>query len=346
MAKMFVEDKQFYYLFRVHLVIFMEWNKVLFAFCLIYTVLLTAHAFSNRLNIWSTTRVPVESEESPDLSEKPASLPLEADIIIFALSGRGNFRLRNATRETWGSLLPSNVILKFVVGNPCLVAHNNRSRPMHTCETSEHTFPVDNILQTKELQLQRLLDLEQSNFGDILHVNVTDVYIFLPEKVAEALSWGYQETTAKFFMKTDDDVYMYIQNVLTLDLGDPSIPGWTGANFGALETVHRDPSGKWFQTPNGPRGWIFSGYTEFPHGQCYFVSRKLAELISRVKTDVRKLQGEDVSLGMWNYFFGGSVKSYAQLYPECRTWVQHLGSHAGHWTHHFNFLKCGKACGC
>jgi len=288
----------------------------------------------------SPTTLPVPSQAGPAVER------IDCELVIFALSSRTNFGHRNATRQTWAANIPPGVLLRFVVGKPCLIARDQRSRPALDCEPINPNKPDDPALIREEELLQEQLVEENRHFNDMLLLEVLDVYIALPNKLIHALSWGYESTSAKFFMKTDDDVYMDLARILTLKLGDPSQIGFVGGSFGPGLQPDRDPKGKWYQSPSGPRGWIFSNYAEFPHGQCYFVTRGLAALLSRVKDDVRVLQGEDVSMGMWNYMFRGNVTSIPQLLPGCDGWVQHLWSSTGHYQHHTNFLKCGRPCGC
>lgn len=279
---------------------------------------------------------------------------IDVDIVIFALSARSNFQLRNSTRNTWATFLPPRTILKFVVGQACLVSPKVRSRPKHNCETKTGEQPIDIHLQRDELAIDVRLALEQQLYGDILIVNVTDVYILLPDKLLTALHWGIQSTRAKFFMKTDDDVYLDIRNVLALDRGDPAHVAIIGNPHQFPSIPDRNPKAKWYQAIGGPRGWNLN-YSEFPRGQCYFVTRRLAELVTQVrshsisiqvKDNIRILQGEDVSMGMWNYIFGGTIIKHPKLMPECTGFVQHLFASDKQVQHHANFLKCGRPCTC
>ena len=150
---------------------------------------------------------------------------------------------------------------------------------------------------------------------------------------------------------------MDIKKVLSIDLGDPERIGFVGSSYGTNAKPDRNPAGKWYQAPDGTHGWAFTTYADFPHGVCYFVSRKLACLINlvafptkrpseQVKQDLRKIQGEDVSLGIWNYFFAGTIKNIPQLLPGCNNWVQHLESGSSHIRYQRNFEECGNPCKC
>jgi len=92
------------------------------------------------------------------------------------MSSRANAQHRNATRETWAATLPPNVMLKFVLGNPCLLAPADRMRPKHDCVPTSLDKTGDPKTIEKEQGLQQVIDAEQAAYGDILQLNLTDTY--------------------------------------------------------------------------------------------------------------------------------------------------------------------------
>ncbi|CAG0905609.1 unnamed protein product, partial [Cyprideis torosa] len=107
-------------------------------------------------------------------------------VLILVTSAPGSSEKRRAIRETWGHYsLRRDVTIAFVVGN------------------------------TTESSYQAVINEESKTFGDIIQERNVDSYQNLTLKTQSLLDWTMAYCpNAQFLLKTDDDMYINIKNLL------------------------------------------------------------------------------------------------------------------------------------
>lgn len=258
--------------------------------------------------------------------------PEPPKLLVLVLTRRSAVAARQAIRETWGSGKHASSI-KFVVGTACTVAPSRRIE--HTCrcslgkardappgndETEDTRTTNDAEEEQPACQTQAwteasnaedtALDKEGAAYGDLLRVDVVDVYRNLPAKLKKGYQWGVANTDAEWFVKVDDD------NAVQTDLlarhlaaigdvaehhdsgggGGGSGSGGRGVVVGHIQRGVEVPhAGKWAEVES----YTAASYPPFPEGSYgYVVSRSIASYISSNAATLPDYQGEDVSLGM------------------------------------------------
>ena len=85
-------------------------------------------------------------------------------------------------------------------------------------------------------KIQEEIEKENEEFGDILQMNINDDYYNLTLKAVGLLNWlNVNCQQAKFVLKADDDVYVNVQNLVSvlnvLDPAEESMYGTTAGNY-------------------------------------------------------------------------------------------------------------------
>ena len=157
---------------------------------------------------------------NPDIC-KLTSGQTEIELLIIILTVHSNTLARNALRETW---------LTF--------SRNNSANVRYAFLLGEN----------QNTELQEILSKENEQFGDIVQENFVDAYSNLTYKTIMGYKWAASYcSVAKAVLKTDDDMYINVPNVLNIVRKD-YILLQTNV-FGACSQVAypiRDASSKWF----------------------------------------------------------------------------------------------------
>ncbi|XP_025104862.1 UDP-GalNAc:beta-1,3-N-acetylgalactosaminyltransferase 2-like [Pomacea canaliculata] len=133
---------------------------------------------------------------------------------------------------------------------------------------------------------------EAAQHGDLLFVDVVDVYRALPSKLLHCHAWFARHFHATHVLKTDDDVLLDVTGVLRSLASAPLDGNTLWGNFRRDWVVER--TGKW-REPDFPS----SVYPTFPCGSGYVVSRNLHTWLADNARHLHSFQGEDVSMGIW-----------------------------------------------
>uniref|UniRef100_A0A0D3EN99 Hexosyltransferase n=1 Tax=Oryza barthii TaxID=65489 RepID=A0A0D3EN99_9ORYZ len=102
---------------------------------------------------------------------------------------------------------------------------------------------------------------------------------------------------AKYIMKTDDDAFVRIDEVISsLKKSDPH-----GLLYGLISfqsSPHRNKDSKWFISP---KEWPVEAYPPWAHGPGYIVSRDIAKFIvhGHQERTLQLFKLEDVAMGIW-----------------------------------------------
>ena len=125
----------------------------------------------------------------------------EVTILIAVISAADHFEKRNKIRQTW-------------------FRHLN---------ITQHKL-LFVLARREDKTIQKRIDEESSNHGDILQVDIDDVYHNLAVKDVALLYWLNQHCTRlHFILKCDDDVYVNVRNLMdllsTLSITEPAMYG-------------------------------------------------------------------------------------------------------------------------
>ena len=214
------------------------------------------------------------------------------DIMVGVLSRRDGHEVRQVIRETWASG-HDNVF--FVLGACCRIPLHERSK--YKCERAKNR-PFDPATQARQdavcARQDARIAAEADKYDDIITMAETDVYRHLPQKVKYLYKWGLEHTTAKWFVKTDDDSVVRIDT-----LGHYLANTYDADELIVLGNIRRGlrvpRRGKWAE-PH----YHHSRYPPFPFGpNGHAVSQGVAEYIVEHTDMLFNYQGEDVSIGIW-----------------------------------------------
>jgi len=145
-------------------------------------------------------------------------------LFIAILSAPDYFEYRNVTRNTWLRHLKD--------------PHYNRG----LFEVIGYGFVVG---QTNHSVVQKMIEEESNNYGDILQVEMNDSYRNLTRKSVSILNWVNSNCAhVDFMMKVDDDVYVNVHNLGTvLTKLSPAEVGLYG-KYGHPDNINRRLQGK------------------------------------------------------------------------------------------------------
>ncbi|MBA0718225.1 hypothetical protein Golax_005981 [Gossypium laxum] len=175
-----------------------------------------------------------------------------------------------------------------------------------TSEDSDHTVDIE-ALKSVPLSLQRPVDLfigvfsTANNFKRRMAVRRT--WMQYPEvrsgTVVVRFFVGLTEVvSAKFVMKTDDDAFVRLDEVMA-SLSRINVTH--GLLYGLINSdsqPHRSTDSKWFISPEE---WSEEKYPPWAHGPGYVVSHDIAKAVYKRFNEVRlkMFKLEDVAMGIW-----------------------------------------------
>ncbi|KAJ9173286.1 hypothetical protein P3X46_016437 [Hevea brasiliensis] len=253
---------------------------------------ITSFAFRESLEPWLVSQVRISgdlnlisilasglpsSEESDHIvdleSLKSAQLPPNQplDLFIGVFSTANNFERRMAVRRTWmqyPAVKTGAVAVRFFVG-----LHRNQM-------VNEQLW---NELQT---------------YGDIQLVPFVDYYNLITWKTVAICTFGAEVISANYVMKTDDDAFVRVDEVLA-SLRRTNIRH--GLLYGLINynaQPHRNPNSKWYISVEE---WPESFYPPWAHGPGYVVSQDIAKAVYKrhKKGQLKMFKLEDVAMGIW-----------------------------------------------
>ncbi|CAL8122781.1 unnamed protein product [Orchesella dallaii] len=194
-------------------------------------------------------------------------------LVVLVPTAIGNFKQRDSVRKTWGSFSArQDVVIGFMAGNPKL-SHINDS--------------------TLELFHQEI-DL----FRDIIIADLQDSYQNLTLKSLFMIEWASTFcSSARFFMKTDDDVFLNVPLVLKFiseieedDSRQPKI-------YGNVFSGHYPQRDAWFKHKVSYKIYPHNmSYPNFTSGPSYLVSAKVLRPLLKNAVNLPLFNLEDVFL--------------------------------------------------
>ena len=136
------------------------------------------------------------------------------------------------------------------------------------------------------------LHFEQEEHGDILMVDLQDIYRNLPNKLLQCHNWLEKHFKANHVMKTDDDCWVNVKGISQRINKHHQNSMWWWGHFRRSWPVERH--GKWRESL-----YPSPVYPTFACGSANIVSRDIHIWLSNHLNRLRHFQGEDVSMGIW-----------------------------------------------
>lgn len=191
-------------------------------------------------------------------------------LFVGVFSTGNNFERRMALRRSWmqyEAVRSGNVAVRFIIG-----FHKN-----------------------SEVNLD--LWKEAEAYGDIQLMPFVDYYSLISLKTIAICILGTKIFPAKYIMKTDDDAFVRIDEVLS-SLKDKPNDSLLYGLIAFQSSPHRDKESKWFVSNTE---WPKSSYPPWAHGPGYVISRDIAKFIVQrhQERDLKLFKLEDVAMGIW-----------------------------------------------
>lgn len=193
-------------------------------------------------------------------------------LLIMIKTAPSNFLRRQAIRETWGNM-----------------SRWNKERNLHGLVL----FFVGNTNNNLEIQASVLQ--EHSKYADIIQENYLDSFFNLTRKVVGQLKWTSQFcSNARFFMTTDDDMYINVPNLFALLQNIEEINVYTGCVHSGSSPIH-DPASKYFVSRS-----VYPGlyYPDYCPGAGYILSINTVQLLYKNIFSEPMLYIDDVYIGI------------------------------------------------
>ncbi|GMH01726.1 hypothetical protein Nepgr_003565 [Nepenthes gracilis] len=205
------------------------------------------------------------------LKSTPISRQKPLDLFIGVFSTANNFKRRMAVRRTWmqyPAVRSGSVAVRFFVG-------------LH-----------------KNLMVNEELWNEAKTYGDIQLMPFVDYYSLITWKTIAICIFGTDVVSAKYVMKTDDDAFVRVDEVLA-SLKRVNVKH--GLLYGLINSgsqPHRSTDSKWYISPEE---WSEDTYPPWAHGPGYVVSHDIAKAVSEGhrKGRLKMFKLEDVAMGIW-----------------------------------------------
>ena len=176
---------------------------------------------------------------------------------------------RQLIRDTWLKGFenrPEDVVLRFVIGN-------------------------------RSLEPDKLFELSEENgtHGDIVFVNASENSVAgLTNKTLALINWAHYHAKFSYWMKCDDDTYVFIQNLLDELRKRPTT---TKLYFGKILVDSPIVRGTYKWADND---WNLAPvYLPFAMGGGYVVSHDLVAALSQQSSNLKWHINEDTAVGAW-----------------------------------------------
>ncbi|KAK8533923.1 hypothetical protein V6N12_047325 [Hibiscus sabdariffa] len=193
------------------------------------------------------------------------------DLFIGVFSTATNFKRRMAVRRTWmqyPAVKSAAVAVRFFVG-----LHKNQ-------------------IANEELWN------EINTYGDIQLMPFVDYYSLITWKTVAICIFGTEAVSAKYVMKTDDDAFVRVDEVLATVNKENLKNGMLYGLINYDAQPHRNAYSKWYISPEE---YPERTYPPWAHGPGYVVSNDIAKAVHRKhkQGSLRMIKLEDVAMGVW-----------------------------------------------
>ncbi|CAA7015986.1 unnamed protein product [Microthlaspi erraticum] len=232
----------------------------------------------------SATRLPVPDDHASVAVEEQLTAPSLSGVTKIALlvgvfSTGNNFKRRMALRRSWmqyEAVRSGKVAVRFLIG-------------LHTNEKVN-------------LEMWR----EAKAYGDIQFMPFVDYYGLLSLKTVALCILGTKVIPAKYIMKTDDDAFVRIDELLSSLQEKPS----SALLYGLISfesSPDREQGSKWYISKEE---WPLDSYPPWAHGPGYIISQDIAKFVVKGhrQRDLILFKLEDVAMGIWIQRYNQTVK--------------------------------------
>ncbi|KAL3654239.1 Beta-1,3-galactosyltransferase galt1 [Castilleja foliolosa] len=193
------------------------------------------------------------------------------NLFIGIFSTANNFKRRMAVRRSWmqyPEVRSGQVAVRFFVG-----LHKNQ-------------------------MVNEELWNEARTYGDIQLMPFVDYYSLITWKTIAICIFGTEAVSAKFIMKTDDDAFVRVDEILNSVKKADVTKGLLYGLINSDSKPHRSEDSKWYISPEE---WPHETYPPWAHGPGYVVSRDIAKTVAKKhrKGQLKIFKLEDVAMGTW-----------------------------------------------
>ncbi|XP_059670345.1 beta-1,3-galactosyltransferase GALT1-like [Cornus florida] len=253
---------------------------------------ITSFAYRERLEPWLVSEVRISGDlelisvlasglpTSEDIDkivdvEALASVPLSPhmplDLFIGVFSTANNFKRRMALRRTWmqySAVRSGAVAVRFFVG-----------------------------LHKNQMVNEKLWE-EVQTYGDIQLMPFVDYYSLITWKTVAICTFGTQAVSAKYVMKTDDDSFVRVDEVIASLKRTNVAHGLLYGLINSDSRPHRNSDSKWYISPEE---WPEDTYPPWAHGPGYVISHDIAKAVYKrhKRGRLKMFKLEDVAMGIW-----------------------------------------------
>ncbi|KAL6562514.1 Beta-1,3-galactosyltransferase galt1 [Orobanche gracilis] len=202
---------------------------------------------------------------------KAVSVPPRKQLSLFIgiFSTTNNFKRRMAVRRSWmqyPEVRSGHVVVRFFVG-----LHKNQ-------------------------MVNEELWNEARTYGDIQLMPFVDYYSLITWKTIAICIFGTEVVSAKFIMKTDDDAFVRVDEILNSLKRTNRTHGLLYGLISSDSQPHRSLDSKWYISPEE---WPHDNYPPWAHGPGYVVSSDIARTVAKKHKQLKIFKLEDVSMGIW-----------------------------------------------
>ncbi|KAG6539161.1 beta-1,3-galactosyltransferase GALT1-like [Zingiber officinale] len=205
------------------------------------------------------------------IKSQPIPLHKPVKLFIGVFSTANNFRHRMAVRRTWKqyeAIRSGSVAVQFFVG-----LHKNK-------------------------MVNEQLWIEAHTYGDIQLMPFIDYYTLITWKTISICIYGTNIISAKYVMKTDDDSFVRVDELLTELEEEKATSGLLYGRINNDSQPHRNEDSKWYISPEE---WPEENYPTWAHGPGYIVSSDIAKAVYKQYREghLKMFKLEDVAMGIW-----------------------------------------------
>ncbi|KAL8262624.1 hypothetical protein R6Q59_023973 [Mikania micrantha] len=208
-------------------------------------------------------------------------------LLIGVFSSGNNFKRRMALRRSWmqyDAVCSGVVAVRFFIG-------------LH-----------------KNTQVNFELWKEAQAYQDIQLMPFVDYYSLLTLKTIAICIMGTKILPAKYIMKTDDDAFVRVDEILS-SLKTKTPDGLLYGLVSLESKPQRDKDNKWYISTEE---WPDDSYPPWAHGPGYVISRDIAKFIVKghQERNLKLFKLEDVAVGIWIEQFKKQIREVQYINDE------------------------------
>ena len=210
-------------------------------------------------------------------------------------------------------------LLLLVTSHPANIVQRQALRDTWLTYSRNNTANVRYIFlfgNVNNSTLQDAIIAESNTFHDILQENFIDSYENLTYKTIMGFKWAVTNCrSAKFIMKTDDDMYVNVPEVVKLARANARLLQTTViGNCSLRAKPNRDTESRWYVSRDSYPGQYYPG--GYCSGTGYVTSMKVVSEIYKISPHVPYFHLEDVYTSFCVRRLGYNLKSFSRFYTK------------------------------